>query len=230
MQPSFWLERWRQGQVGFHQAKINADLQQHWQTLGGATGSQVFVPLCGKSDDMTWLHAQGHSVLGVELAELAVRSFFEAQQLSPARQQIGRLARWQADGYELYVGDFFDLSAAQLSNVRAVYDRAALIALPPVLRLRYARHLAAILPAECKMLLITMDYPQEQMAGPPFSVLQPEVRELFSADFSVSLLDDRDTLAVELRLQQRGLRRLHEQTYLLQRNSVRPATVAPHWS
>lgn len=224
MQSSFWLERWQRGEVGFHQAQVNPDLLTHWPQLTAAPksplrGSPVFVPLCGKSGDMCWLQARGHRVLGVELSELAIRSFFAEQQLQPRRRIVGRLECWQAAGYELYVGDFFDLNAALLTDVRGVYDRAALVALPPPLRIQYAGHLQAILPAHCQMLLIALDYPQQQMPGPPFSVPEPEVRALFSSHFSVSLLGSRDTLADEPRFRQRGLRRLDERSYLLERRS-----------
>lgn len=217
MQPTFWLERWQQGQIGFDQAQVNADLLHYWPLLACPPGSVVFVPLCGKSRDMCWLHAQGYQVLGVDLAELAVQSFYTELQLQPQRLRIGTLDCWHSGGYKLYVGDFFDLTTAQLSAVDAVYDRAALIALPPPLRVAYQRHLSAILPVSCKILLLTMDYPQEQMPGPPFSVSETEVRELFAANYSVALLATRDTLAAEPRLRQRGLQQLHEQAYLLQR-------------
>lgn len=215
MQPSFWRERWEKGEIGFHQLRVNADLRLHWPALKCLPDSRVFVPLCGKSRDMSWLHAQGHRVLGVELSELAVAEFFAEQELLPVRRRAGPLECWQAERYELYVGDFFKLRARQLADVRAVYDRAALIALPPPLRAQYARHLTAILPADCRMLLLTMDYPQEQMAGPPFAVGEPEVRELFDTAFSVTLLATRDALLDEPRFQQRGLKSRHDQAYLL---------------
>ena len=217
MHPKFWRARWQKDEIGFHQAGINPDLQRHWPRLGCPPASPVFVPLCGKSRDMGWLRAQGHRVIGVELSEQALQSFFAALQLQPVRQRAGRLECWQAEGYELYLGDFFNFGAERLAGVRGVYDRAALIALPPPLRSQYARHLSAILPADCRVLLLTMDYPQEQMAGPPFAVAEPEVRRLFAADFSVTLLATRDALLEEPRFQQRGLLSRHEQAYLLAR-------------
>ena len=219
MEPTFWLDRWQRGEVGFHQAEVNADLRGHWPLVACPPTAPVFVPLCGKSVDMRWLHAQGHGVIGIDLAAAAVASFFAAQELQPERHHLGRLECWQAGGYELYVGDFFELGASQLAGVQAVYDRAALIALPPALRARYAAHLAAILPAGCRILLLTMDYPQEQMPGPPFAVAAAQVRELFAADFSVTLLASRDALRSEPRFQERGLKSLQEQSYLLVRRS-----------
>jgi thiopurine S-methyltransferase len=175
------------------------------------------VPLCGKSPDMVWLRAQGHKVIGIDLSERAVASFFAEQETQPVGEILGPLQCWRAEGYELYVGDFFELGAEALAHVRAVYDRAALIALPAPLRARYARHLSAALRAGCKMLLLTMDYPQEQMAGPPFAVAEGEVHSLFAGDFSVRLLASRDALLEEPRFQQRGLQSRHEQAYLLER-------------
>ncbi len=217
MDPLFWRERWENGQTGFHQAQVNIDLRALWPRVHCPPHAPVFVPLCGKSPDLAWLRAQGHKVIGIELSELAVASFFSEQQLQPVRECSGSLQCWSAGGYELYVGDFFDLGAAKLENVHALYDRAALIALPAPLRERYARHLSAILPAGCKMLLLTMDYPQEQMAGPPFAVAESEVHTLFDPDFSVRVLTTRDALLEEPRFQQRGLQQRYEQAYLLER-------------
>jgi thiopurine S-methyltransferase len=219
--PQFWRERWQRGETGFHQSQVNADLRVLWPRLQCPPSAPVFVPLCGKSPDMAWLRAQRHKVIGIDLSELAVASFFAEQQLQPVREASGALQCWRAPGYELYVGDFFELGAEPLAQVRAVYDRAALIALPAPLRARYARHLSATLPAGCKMLLLTMDYPQEQMAGPPFAVTEAEVHSLFASDFSVRQLASRDALLDEPRFQKRGLQSRHEQAYLLERLRAR---------
>jgi len=217
MDPSFWLERWQRGETGFHQSQINADLQTYWPRLApAAAGAAVFVPLCGRSSDMCWLQAQGHRVIGVELSAEAIRSFFAGLRLEPQRRAAGRLECWHAGGYELYVGDVFDLDAAPLAGVRGAYDRAALVALPPALRARYAAHLQAILPAACPVLLIALDYPQQQMPGPPFAVEEAEVRSLFAQRYAVTLLGRRDTLAAEPRFRQRGVQRLAECSYLLE--------------
>ena len=72
MEEAFWQARWAQGQIGFHLQEVNPYLQQHWPSLSIAPGSQVLVPLCGKSLDMAWLAGQGLRVLGVELADRAV--------------------------------------------------------------------------------------------------------------------------------------------------------------
>jgi thiopurine S-methyltransferase len=215
--PEFWRDRWDRGEIGFHQSQVNADLQAHWPRLQCPQSATVFVPMCGKSVDMVWLHAQQHTVIGVELSAVAVTDFFSEQKLQPVRTRAGRLERWSVAGYELYVGDFFDLGAELLTQVRAVYDRAALIALPPPLRVRYARHLSALLGAGCPMLLLTMDYPQQQMPGPPFAVGEAVVHALFGEEFTVRQIASRDALHEEPRFQKRGLTSRDEQAYLLER-------------
>jgi thiopurine S-methyltransferase len=217
MESEFWQDRWRQGATAFHQHEVNADLRAHWPRLQCPSSARVFVPLCGKSIDMAWLRAQGHSIVGVEFSELAVAAFFAEQQLQPVRERAGALECWSAAGYELYVGDFFDLVKDQLAGAHAVYDRAALIALPPPLRARYARHLSALLGVAGQVLLLTMNYPQEQMPGPPFAVSAAEVRALFAPDFSVTQIASRDALLEEPRFQKRGLTSRDEEAYLLQR-------------
>jgi len=217
MEPEFWLDRWQRHEIGFHQGQINADLQAYWPHLGCAPASPVLVPLCGKSTDMCWLHERGHRILGVELSALAVQEFYAEQQLVPRRYPAGALECWEAEGYRILVGDFFDVDAAALAGVSGVYDRAALIALPPPVRARYARHLTRMLPQHCAMLLVTMDYPQELMSGPPFSVPESEVRALYAPAFTVTTLAARDNAVSEPHLQQRGLQSRRECVYLLQR-------------
>jgi thiopurine S-methyltransferase len=220
--PEFWLDRWQRHEIGFHQAQINVELQSHWASLGCPPTSPVLVPLCGKSADMCWLRAQGHRILGVELSPIAAQEFFAGQQLLPRRYRAGELECWEAEGYRILVGDFFDLDAAAIAGVAGVYDRAALIALPPPLRAQYARHLTKILPTGCGILLLTMEYPQEQMAGPPFSVTEAEVRELYAPAFSVGQLAARASPVIEPRFLERGMKSRRECVYLLRRDPARP--------
>ncbi len=167
---------------------------------------------------MAWLRAQGHRVIGVDLAEGAIADFYAALGLQPARRRAGKLECREAEGYELYVGDCFELGARQLAGVRGVYDRAALIALPPELRARYARYLVDTLPASCGMLLLTMDYPQHIMPGPPFAVSAAEVRALYGADFDITELEAREVAVTEPRYRERGLERRTEHVHMLVRS------------
>ncbi len=197
MDPDFWYQRWREGRIGFHQDQPLPLLLEHWPGLGLAPGSQVFVPLAGKSHDLAWLAAQGHRVLGVELSPLAVAQFFDEHALTPQVRDSRYGRHYRAGDIELICGDVFALDAQALSGCAAVYDRAALIALPPVLRCRYGGELHALLPAGCRGLLITLEYPQHEKHGPPFAVSEAEVRELYGRDWNVATLERRNILAQE---------------------------------
>src|SRR5512135_332619 len=157
MDKDFWLERWEREEIGFHQNETNPYLSQYWQDLPLAPGSKVFVPLCGKSLDMLWLRKQGHPVLGVELSPLAVEAFFKENGYTPDHDSSHKFESCEADGIRILCGDFFNLEQDDLAQVGAVYDRASLVALPPAMRERYARHLASILPGGTQILLITFD-------------------------------------------------------------------------
>jgi thiopurine S-methyltransferase len=191
MQPDFWHQRWQDNRIGFHQDTPTPLLQKHWPALGVPAGAKVFVPLAGKSLDMLWLAEQGHRVLGVELSQLAVERFFAEHGLQPDIATTRYGTHYRASNIELICGDAFGLDEAILANCTAVFDRAALIALPPELRRRYVRELHARLPAGCRGLLITLEYPQDERAGPPFSVPEDEVRVLYGGDWDVELRERR---------------------------------------
>jgi thiopurine S-methyltransferase len=215
MKKDFWLERWERAEIGFHQGEINPYLQRYWPQLQLANGSTVFVPLCGKSSDMVWLRKQGHAVLGVELSDLAARAFFEENGCATQAARQGKFASREADGIHILCGDFFDLEPADLAGVSAVYDRASLVALPPGMRKQYADHLIQILPPETQMLLVTFDYAQAEMPGPPFAVSAEEVADLFGRHAQIQLLETVDALAHNPRFVERGLNRLQENVWLL---------------
>jgi thiopurine S-methyltransferase len=217
MDADFWLQRWQEGQIGFHRDDVMPLLEKHWSSLQLSEGSRVLVPLCGKSLDMHWLAAQGHRVLGVELSPLAVTQFFEEAGLEPVRTTTRYGEHFSAGPVEIILGDAFALDPALLADVAGVYDRAALIALPPDLRLRYRDTVYASLPAGCQGLLITLEYPQAEKAGPPFSVAQPEVETLFAAPWRHTLLERRDILDQEPRFREEGLSALETAVYRLRR-------------
>ncbi|SBV35312.1 Thiopurine S-methyltransferase [uncultured Stenotrophomonas sp.] len=217
MHPDFWLQRWQQGQIGFHRGDVMPLLEKHWPALQLAPGSQVLVPLCGKSLDMHWLAAQGHRVLGVELSPLAVEQFFADAGITPERHASGNAEHFTAGPIEIIRGDAFALDDALLAGIAAVYDRAALIALPPELRRRYRDTVYARLPAACQALVITLEYPQAEKSGPPFSVDQDEMQALFAAGWQLELRERRDILAQEPRFREEGVTTLATAVYRLQR-------------
>lgn len=218
MQKEFWLDKWQNKQIGFHQSEINSYLQRHWHEIGAGQGGGVFVPLCGKSKDMLWLREQGHKVLGVEFSEMAIKEFFAENGIEPETSQQGAFDVSAAQDIRLFCGDFFNLSRNDMKGVTAVYDRAALIALPPELRKKYAAHLSALLPQDFSMLLVTLEYPQQAMDGPPFCVTGEEVAALFP-DASCKLLECAEIPTRNERLRENGVETLHECSYLIFRTA-----------
>jgi thiopurine S-methyltransferase len=184
-----WISRWREGRIGFHRDVEHPALVRHWPTLGVEPGTKVLVPLCGKSLDMRWLAAQMHPVLGIELASLAIEQFV-AGGGEASRYRQGDFEIWRQGSIELWCGDFFHFHTQQAADLGAFYDRAALIALPPATRQRYAFHLAQLMPPGARGLLISLTRAPGDDAGPPYSVPAGEVRELFGANFEVNHLED----------------------------------------
>lgn len=217
MKQEFWLERWQKGEIGFHQAEFNGYLTRYWPQLGLSGGERVFVPLCGKSLDMLWLRQQGHGVVGCELSDQAVLAFWEENDLECTCHPAASHIRFQGDEIALLVGDYFQLTPADLAGVTAVFDRAALIAMPPEMRPGYVAQMARLLPSGAQMLLVTMEYHQHEMSGPPFTVAADEVEELYAPHFEVELLESVSTLDDNPRFRQRGLTALGEKVWRLRR-------------
>lgn len=187
MDADFWLDRWQANQIGFHEARANPLLIEHFPALGLTRGARVFVPLCGKTQDIRWLLAQGMRVAGAELSAIAVEQLFADMGATPEMTEVGALRRYSADGVDIYAGDIFDLTADQLGEIDAVYDRAALVALPDEMRARYAAHLADI-TGRAQQLIICFEYDQSRMNGPPFSVSPAEVQRVHGARYGLTAL------------------------------------------
>lgn len=217
MDPGFWQARWQEGRIGFHQERPTPLMLAHWPPLRVAPGARVLVPLCGKSLDMPWLAGQGFHVLGVELSPLAVRQFFEEHALEPDVTSSPMGEHFRAGPIEIVCGDVFALDDATLAGCDAVYDRAALIALPPALRERYARELYARLPTGCRGLVVTLEYPQNEKAGPPFSVDEGEVRDLYGREWAIGLLERHDILDAQPAFAAEGVTRLRTAAYRIDR-------------
>lgn len=212
-----WIKRWQTGQTRWQQSKHNLRLKKWLPHLSLPLGSCVFVPLCGKSLDMIYLLEQGFEVIGVELSELAVQDFFKQHQLHYATRQVNGLKYYQAEGIQIFVGDFFHTSKKMLSQVNCVYDRASLIALPADIRVKYAQHLKTVLPKKVSILLLTMNYPQMQKSGPPFAVSPDEVGQLFQDGFVCEVLEKIQDLDNEPKFIAAGVDFLEKSSYKINR-------------
>lgn len=217
MEPDFWQQRWQEGRIGFHQDRETPLMLKHWPSLQVPAGSRVFVPLAGKSLDMLWFASQGYRVFGVELALAAIEQFLAERALHAETRASAAGQHYRAGDLELVHGDVFAQDPAELAACDAVYDRAALIALPPALRQRYASEVYGRLPGGCRGLLITLEYPQAEKAGPPFSVEEDEVRALFSPQWEVGVLERREILSQQPNFIADGVSALQTGVYQLRR-------------
>ena len=189
MDPDFWHSRWQDGRIGFHEGRVNRMLEAHLDALHLAPGSRVFVPLCGKAVDIPWLLSRGHRVTGCELSEIAVRELFDQMGGAPEVSEDGPHRRYMASGLEIFAGDLFALDAGRIGPVEAVYDRAALVALPADMRPLYAAHVAELTDT-VPQLVVTFEYDQSGMEGPPFAVTEAELRALYGDRFGITVLAD----------------------------------------
>ena len=221
MESNFWHTRWHANRIGFHQSRVNSRLTSLWPSLQLQQGAEVFVPLCGKSLDMLWLHEQGFKVLGVELSEIASAAFFDENKLPYEISSEGNLQLFtgtqKAAGIRIVAGDMFAMEPAQTAGVSAVYDRASLVAMPPDMRQRYVDQLARLLPPHTTGILISMNYDPSKMKGPPFSVPDEEVRTLLEPYYSLRLLEHLEGPDRLGNLSDRGLDTLEEHVYRITR-------------
>jgi len=189
MEPEFWHRKWHENEIGFHMSEVNPMLVAHFAQLGLQPGQRIFLPLCGKTRDIAWLLDQGYAVVGAELSSVAIDQLFNELKVTPQVMEYEEMLHYQAPNLDVFVGDVFYLSEGMLGPVDAVYDRAALVALPENLRTRYASHISTI-SGYAPQLLITFDYDQTQLQGPPFCVNEAEVRQLYSARSLLRLVSE----------------------------------------
>jgi thiopurine S-methyltransferase len=191
MKADFWHDRWAAQKIGFHQRNANALLVAHFAAIGLAPGGRVFVPLCGKTRDIAWLMAQGCRVVGAELSETAVQQLFAEIDIVPEVTAVGALTRYAVEGLDVFIGDIFALTSEDLGHVDAVYDRAALVALPDTMRGRYVDHVVAITGA-VRQLVVTFTYDQALMNGPPFSISEATMMAQYDAIYDLQALQTLD--------------------------------------
>jgi len=185
---TLWHARWSEGRIGFHREAVNAHLQAHASALL-RDAKRILVPLCGKSVDMPWLAQQGVEVVGVDLVTRAVEAFWEERGVSPETDSLHGFVRTTHAAITLLQGDIFSLQESHTGTLDAVYDRAAIIALPPSEQQRYADHILRLLKPGGHILLLTYDLPLPAEQGPPFPVAPERVPELYAAASDVRCID-----------------------------------------
>lgn len=213
-----WIRRWKEGKIGWHNESINESLIGHIDCLGLNTGDTVFIPLCGKSKDMIHFMQEGFKVIGVEISELGVKQFFDENHISYSVKELENFIVYYNNKISIYCGDFFDLSSNMLESISGTYDRASLIALSDHLRQKYANHLYSIIPYSSSMLLLTINYPQHQMSGPPFAVNDDEVQLLYGKGLDCQLIECIEDSEMEPKFLQAGVDFFQTAAYCLRKD------------
>ena len=218
MDPEFWHERWEAGRIGFHHDQVNPYLIEHLPALGLEPGARVLVPLCGKTVDLGWLAEQGLAPVGVEISPIAVEAVFAERGAEPDRTAYGgSLECYRADGIEVLCCDFFHVDAEHVGRFDAIWDRAALIALPKHMRPDYVEQCARLVRPGGTGLVVTLWYDPAEMDGPPFPVTPAEVEALYAPYFDVETVSEPHPGKVGDHLRARGLREVHEGAWRLVR-------------
>lgn len=206
-----WELRWQQGRIGFHLPKVNSNLIRHCDNLIRLNTKNVFVPLCGKTLDLPWLARKIKKVVGIELVHKAVEDFFKENKISHSIKKCGKLKLFSSNYIDLFQGDFFDLRMDQVVQFEAIYDRGSIVAFDSGERQRYVNHLMSFLKPGGRILLITLEYDQNCMSGPPFSVHTNEIKSLYTPYGVLELLETTDIL--DERFQKKGLNGMLERVF-----------------
>ncbi|WP_108650724.1 thiopurine S-methyltransferase [Dongshaea marina] len=217
MHEAFWHDRWETQKIGFHLEEINPLLREFWSHLELGPDANILVPLCGKTLDLHFLTEKHAQIIGSELSAIAAKDFFDEAGLTPVISSHGKIQSYQAQNLAILQGDFFDIQPEQTATINGFYDRAALIAWPEQARLKYMEHLARLLPQGSRGLLITLDYPQQQLAGPPFATSSHWLEEYVTPFFRIQLLSSEDALSSNPKFVKNGVDYLYENVYLLER-------------
>ena len=218
MDPEFWQQRWARDEIGFHRSDIHPMLERHWPAIAPACDLPVLAPLCGKSRDLDWLAERGHPVVGVELSGVAVDAWFRERGLVPERTVVGGLEARCCGPVTLCIGDFFEFAPG--ARFPYLFDRAAMVALPPARRDAYRAALARLLAQDGRGLLITLEYEQSAMDGPPFSVDGTELER--DPVLAYRSLEAIDALPTHPGFRQRGLRALTERASVVRHRAAVP--------
>ena len=187
MKHEFWHDKWQSNNIGFHLSSPNPLLIKHIQSLNLQPQARIFIPLCGKSLDIHWLLQQGFHITGIDLSPIAIEELISELKLEFTVSQVGDLTHYLHQSIDLYVGDFFALNIDHISKIDATYDRAALVALPKHMRETYTQHLVQ-LTQNAPQLLISFEYDQDLLAGPPFSVPEQELRKYYASHYQIKQL------------------------------------------
>ena len=205
-----WHSHWTRKTPGFHEGQVNTYLEQFLPLFKLKAGNSIFMPLCGKAVDILWLSQQGYHVIGVELSEVAVESFFTESDIQYVKVQHEKFVIYEAPNITLYQGNLMDIQPQHLTDCKLIYDRASIVAIELFNRKAYKRKMLEIIPVGTPMLMVTLDYDQNIMQGPPFSVPVSEITALYQPEYQLELLLSSEQIEERPRWRERGLESLLE--------------------
>ena len=194
MDQNYWIGRWQRGETTWHQEEVEPSLITYFSDL---EPTRVLVPFCGKSRDLSWLIAQRHEVIGVEVSELACQSYFQENGISYRQISQGSSTLYQGGNVSILNADFLTIERSHVGEIGAVYDRAALIALPSDMRMQYTQQMIRLVRSCAKsqgfkFLQIILERTPTDPQGPPFSVTQKELETLYGGFFDIRFLHRED--------------------------------------
>lgn len=189
MELSYWVSRWNKDNTGFHMEEGYPGLKEHWPSFNLPPNPRVLVPLCGKSADMDFLEQQEADVVGVEISEKAILSFFSEHRRPFETRDNSGFKIYTSGNIELWQGDFLKYPSRK-SGFHLIYDKAALVALPPDKQKPYVDKLLSLAEPGTAILLHYFIYPQDEMPGPPFSITPRKIDDYFSRKFTITLLEE----------------------------------------
>lgn len=205
MELSYWRSRWRKNNIGWHMKDVHPQLADIWSQLSFTSNPRVLVPLCGKNIDMRWMAEQGSYVIGVEVSRKALQEFMHDIPHEFQEKSSHGFTIYKSDSFELWEGDFFQLPIDKIPPLDLIYDKASIVALSPDMRKEYAHKLLALSNPDTHILLQTFEYRQEEMNGPPFSVMEGEVKNLLGEQLQIDLVHEQSKLDQVSKFRQRGL-------------------------
>jgi thiopurine S-methyltransferase len=187
----FWKQKWVEGSTHFHNDAFNSNLVKHYPKFE-KENHHVFIPLCGKTNDIFYFTEKGHKVLGVELSELAVGQFFEENKLEHKKEKSEHYKLYKTNDITMALGNLFDLTKEDLKDINFIYDRASLVALPVELRKSYYELLREKIGIGTEMLLISFEHGYDTVIGPPHSVPTKEIYENLKTHYEITSLEVKD--------------------------------------
>lgn len=188
----YWLDRWQNNDVDFCQEAPNEFLVKHFCRFNINDSSVCLVPMCGCSIDMLYFLSKGIKVVGIELSEKAVLSFFSQNNIKYEIIEESDYKCYKGNDIEIYVADIFNLPkiAKNLPAFDIWYDRGAYVALPEDIRTKYSKMMLQVCSDNTQILLLVMEHDKKSQT-PPYSVTQAELIKNFSPNIEFELIDSK---------------------------------------